>query len=348
MQFKGFGDDSDEEEKFAAKGMRGAPNMVSRGAPAGGMARGGGGRGALGASMLGMMQTDSSGKGSGRGRGTPSTSPSPQTPTRGGGGGGGGIMSSFGLGRPMGGRPSADSAFPSPRDALSDASADGSRSLGRRAVRPSVDSTSAPPNPGPLVFNLPKHLGTFNFNVPGRQILVMRRFKRLVPSDFGYDIDDLVLVLCNDIAFVATNLADAPGTLVLLHRPCVRQGVLIERAESMYGPCAFRLNFGNLDKFILKATTLEEVAFWIDKLTLYRIAQSRVQLEKTQSSANSGAGPDAMSPGASGSGSVGAAASAARRGGGPPGRPSVASMASPSAAGMGGDGYGKDGDDDDD
>jgi hypothetical protein len=175
---------------------------------------------------------------------------------------------------------------------------DGHRSLDRRIPRPSADTglTSGAPS-SPLVFNLPKHLGTFNFNVVGRQILVMRRFKRLLPSEFGYEIDELVLVLCNDIAFVAVSAPEAPNTLTLLHRPCVRQAVLIERAESMYGPCAFRLNFGNLDKFILKASTLEEVSFWIEKLNLYRVAQSRVQLAPTASSAPPPASPSASQAG---------------------------------------------------
>jgi hypothetical protein len=130
----------------------------------------------------------------------------------------------------------------------------------------------------PLRFSLPKEYGAFNFNRPGRQILAVRALKRLVSAAGGYEIREVVLVLCNDIGFLATPIGGDRNDLLLLHRPAPRIAVAAERAAAVFGPGVFQIQFGAAgeDTFVLKGATVEEGKYWIDKLRLFRTAQSRV------------------------------------------------------------------------
>ena len=147
--------------------------------------------------------------------------------------------------------------------------------LGPGSDSPSRRPSQASGKPAPLRFHLPKEFGEFNFNHPGRKLLTMRRFKRLVTWEMGYDILEAVLVLCNDICFLAVPVDGDERNLLLMHRPHARTSLLVNKAPSLYGNSAFMIAFSPTERYLLKATSAQEAIFWGEKLTLYRSARSR-------------------------------------------------------------------------
>jgi len=145
----------------------------------------------------------------------------------------------------------------------------------------SEPSTPRQYHAAPFSFKLPKQFGEFQFNLAGRKVVAMRKFKRLLPSLAGYEICDVVLILCNDISFLAIPESEE-RSLVLLHRPHARHLLMVQKAPPLYGINCFQLNFGGVNRFLLKAASAAELKFWAEKIGLYRRAKSRIEVSDVE------------------------------------------------------------------
>ena len=89
-----------------------------------------------------------------------------------------------------------------------------------------------------MIFVLPPSLGAFNFQAPGRRLLLMRTIKHIDLWQTGFEMPSVVLCLFNDIGFLATKVDD--GVFQLLHRPADRFNITAATAPEVYGSRVFK------------------------------------------------------------------------------------------------------------
>jgi len=135
---------------------------------------------------------------------------------------------------------------------------------------PSAAPTTPPKPPGDkadgspdgkkgLFFQLPKKQ-KFQFGIPGREILTLRHFEKLVDKK-KMRTEKVLLVICNDISFVCKQAAaENAGVYELFDKPTQRDKV--SAADDSSHASSFALKLGK-EQHVLIAQSSEEKQYWI-------------------------------------------------------------------------------------
>lgn len=121
---------------------------------------------------------------------------------------------------------------------------------------------SAPKPRQAATFVLPRVMGTFEFNKPGRKFRGVRKLKRMEKQEDGtIDYRDVALVTCNDIMFLCSPSQNGP--FVLIHLPSPRAEVqAIEETNPSFPPLTLRITFSGVQHYLLTSSQAE-LDFWV-------------------------------------------------------------------------------------
>jgi len=146
--------------------------------------------------------------------------------------------------------------------ARAEAQARMSQAQARMSVVSNV-SEGAPAKPRQAAtFILPRSMGVFEFNKPGRKFRGVRKLKRMEKQeDNTIDYRDVALVTCNDIMFLCAPSQNGP--FVLIHLPSPRAEVqATEETDPTFPPLTLRITFSGVQHYLLTSSQAE-LDFWM-------------------------------------------------------------------------------------